>query len=242
MQLIKLNAIDSTNDFLKSLSQTQTVKNFTVVSAETQTKGKGQMGAIWKSESGKNLIMSLLVKGGVVEIMNLFQFNTAVAVAVIQVLERHAIPKLSVKWPNDIMSGNKKIGGILIENSFRSDGSIDSIVGLGLNVNQTNFENLPLASSLALVCDKVFDKDILLVEIAEMIIENLKRLQGEADLFFQEYTEILFKKGIPMPFENQNGTQFMGMIDGVEEDGKLRILLEDGTFATFGIKEIKMLY
>jgi len=238
MQFVKLDAIDSTNDFLKNLSQSQTVENFTVVSAETQTKGKGQMGSVWVSEPGKNLVMSMLVKGVLADVQSIFQLNAAVAIAVIDVLQTHAIPKLSVKWPNDIMSGNKKIGGILIENSLKNEGGIESIVGIGLNVNQTNFEFLPQASSLQLVSGRSFDKNRLLVEIAKKIEMNSTQLESA----WQKYTDILFKKGIPMAFQNQQGHQFMGIIDGVEHDGRLRLQLEDDAFATFGIKEIQMLY
>jgi BirA family biotin operon repressor/biotin-[acetyl-CoA-carboxylase] ligase len=238
MRFVKLDAIDSTNDFLKNLSQSQAVENFTVVSAENQTKGKGQMGSVWTSEPGKNLTMSVLIKDVLTNVQSIFGLNAAVAISVIEVLEMHAIPKTSVKWPNDIMSGNKKIGGILIENSFRNDGSIESIVGLGLNVNQTDFELLPQASSLALAAQRSFDKELLLVEIAQSIQKNAHDLASA----WNRYIEILFRKGMPTTFENLQGTRFMGIIVGVESDGKLKLQLEDDSFVTFGIKEIRMLY
>jgi BirA family biotin operon repressor/biotin-[acetyl-CoA-carboxylase] ligase len=114
MSIIKLNAIDSTNDFLKVLSRNQSVDNFTTVVAQKQTNGKGQMGAVWQSEDGKNLIMSVLVKDVLQNVDEIFHLNIAVALSVIQVLEVFNIPNLSVKWPNDIMSDQKKICGILI--------------------------------------------------------------------------------------------------------------------------------
>src|SRR4051812_14072234 len=115
MKLIKLDAIDSTNDFLKSLSSQDELENFTVVTAENQTKGKGQMGAKWQSESGKNLIMSVLVKDFLFDNEQVFNLSIIVATSVIEVLKTFDIPELSIKWPNDIMSYTKKIGGILIE-------------------------------------------------------------------------------------------------------------------------------
>lgn len=242
MRLVKLDAIDSTNDFLKDLSNKQPVENFTVVTAENQTKGKGQMGSVWTSEVGKNLIMSVLVKNVLTDINTIYDLNIVVALAVIQTLQKHNIPKLSIKWPNDIMSGDKKIGGILIENSIKSDGSINSIVGLGLNVNQTNFENLPKASSLALVAERVFDKEILLVKIVGAMKANVSQLSENPVSLWQQYTECLFKKGIPVPFEDETGSRFMGIIQGVKPDGKIRILCEDDSEKTFEIKEIQMLY
>ncbi|MEY4037832.1 MAG: hypothetical protein RIR67_142, partial [Bacteroidota bacterium] len=174
MKLIKLDAIDSTNEFLKGLSNKEDLENFTVVTAENQTKGKGQMGAVWNSEVGKNLIMSVLVKDFLSEINEIFNLNIAVATAVITALKKQNIPNLSIKWPNDILSANKKIGGILIENSIKSDGTILSIVGLGLNVNQTNFEGLPKASSLAVVMEHELNKEELLSAIVTQLEANVE--------------------------------------------------------------------
>ena len=242
MKLIKLDAIDSTNEFLKGLSSNQTLENFTVVSAESQTKGKGQMGSVWDSEPSKNLIMSVLIKNFTTNINQIFDINIVVSVSIIQVLERLNIPELSIKWPNDIMSYNKKVGGILIENSIKSDGSINSIAGLGLNINQMNFDNLPKASSLALICNNAFDKEEILIKIVGMLEQNLQSWNHNSDSLWNEYTNKLFRIGIPMPFEGQNRQNFMGIIQGVSAIGKLKILLEDDSISEFDIKEIQMLY
>ena len=242
MQLIKLDAIDSTNEFLKGLSNKQNLENFTVVTAESQTKGKGQMGSVWSSEAGKNLIMSVLVKDFLFDINQIFTLNIAISLAVIETLESINIPDLSIKWPNDIMSYNKKIGGILIENSIKGEDTITSIVGLGLNVNQTNFENLPKASSLAVIANTTFDKGILLKMIIENLELKLQQWNQFSEMFWSQYTNRLFKKGVPMPFSDQNNINFMGIIQGVSTIGKLQVLLEDDSIAEFDIKEIQMLY
>lgn len=242
MKLIKLDAIDSTNEFLKGLSNKQELENFTVVTAENQTKGKGQMGAVWASEAGKNLILSVLVKDFLSDIYQIYNLNIIVSLAVIDALECYKIPDLSIKWPNDIMSYNKKIGGILIENSIKSDGSIVSIVGLGLNVNQTNFENLPKASSLAVISNAKFDKEDILFTIIDNLEQKIKLWKYQSDVLWQDYSNKLFKKGIPMPFSNLNNQNFMGIIQGISSIGRLEILLEDDSISEFDIKEIQMLY
>ena len=242
MKLIKLDAIDSTNDFLKGLSNDASIENFTVVTAETQTKGKGQMGSVWTSEPSKNLIMSVLIKDFLTNSSQLFNLNIIVSMAVIQALERMNIPELSIKWPNDIMSYNKKVGGILIENSIKSNGTIISIVGLGLNVNQMDFENLPKASSLAVICKTNFDKEEILLEIIEKLKQSIKSWNQNSELLGSEYTNKLFKKGIPMPFSGKDNQNFMGIIQGVSPIGKLQILLENDSISEFDIKEIQMLY
>ena len=242
MKLIKLDAIDSTNEFLKGLSNNQFVENFTAVTAESQTQGKGQMGSTWVSEASKNLIMSVLVRDFVTDINQLFDINIAVSVSIIKVFEDFAIPELSIKWPNDIMSYNKKIGGILIENTLKSEGEIVSIVGLGLNVNQTNFENLPKASSLSSICKKTFDKEEILLKILEKLEHNILFWNQNKESLKLDYSNSLFKKGIPMPFSDQNQQNFMGIIQGVSPSGKLEILLENDLVSEFDIKEIQMLY
>jgi len=242
MKLIKLDAIDSTNDFLKGISVLPETVNFTVVTAELQTKGKGQMGHKWESEQGKNLIMSILVKDVFQEINQLFHLNIAFALAVIETLECYKVPELSIKWPNDIMSYSKKIGGILIENSIKSDGSIASIIGLGLNVNQTNFEDLPKASSLVVICGVEFDRELILQLIVKKVKQNIEQWRDNEFLFWNDYTQMLFKKGVPMPFADENGVRFMGIVQGVSILGKLQVLLEDDSVKEFDVKEIQMLY
>lgn len=242
MKLIKLDAIDSTNDFLKSLSSQDELENFTVVTAENQTKGKGQMGEKWSSEKGKNLIMSVLVKDFLFDNEQVFNLSIVVSLAVLETLKSLNIPDLCIKWPNDIMSYNKKIGGILIENTLKSDGRIVSVVGIGINVNQTNFEELPRGSSLAVISGKTFDKNDLTILITEKIKEKTELWKTTSSVFWEDYFNSLFKKGIPMPFKNLQDKNFMGIIQGVSSIGKLQVLLEDDSVSEFEIKEIQMLY
>ena len=242
MKLIKLDAIDSTNEFLKGLSNKQEVQNFIVVTAETQLKGKGQMGSKWNSESGKNLIMSVLVKDFLFDNEAVFNLNVVVSLAVIRSLKKYDIPDLSIKWPNDIMSANKKIGGILIENSIKGDGTIMSVVGLGLNVNQIKFKDLPRASSLALICNVAFDKEEILLTIVSEMEEIIADYSVKDSILWEEYTNELFRIGIPTAFADENETNFMGIIKGVSAIGKLQIQLEDDSICEYNLKEVQMLY
>ena len=242
MKLIKLDAIDSTNEFLKGLSNKQEVQNFTVITADNQLKGKGQMGAKWDSETGKNLIMSVLIKEFLFDNETVFDLNVVVSLAVIRTLKKYNIPELSVKWPNDIMSANKKIGGILIENSIKGTGAITSIVGLGLNVNQMKFENLPRASSLALICESFFDKEEILLGIVAQMEQMIANYSTISSSLWEEYVSGLFKIGIPTAFTDEKESNFMGIIKGVSSIGKLQILLEDDSICEYSLKEVQMLY
>ncbi|WP_281234309.1 biotin--[acetyl-CoA-carboxylase] ligase [Flavobacterium gelatinilyticum] len=242
MKLIKLDAIDSTNDFLKSMASKDEPENFTVVTAENQTKGKGQMGGKWKSEAGKNLIMSVLVKDFLFDNERVFDLSIVVSLAVSDVLKSLNIPDICIKWPNDILSYNKKLVGILIENTLKSDGRILSVVGIGINVNQTDYTEFPQASSLAVISGKSFDKEALAVLIVKKIQEIIELWRTESNALQERYVNSLFKKGIPMPFRNQNNQNFMGIIQGVSPIGRLQVLLEDDSVKEFEIKELKMLY
>ena len=243
MQVIKLSAIDSTNDFLKELSKNQTLENFTTVVAENQTKGKGQMGAVWVSEKGKNLIMSTLVKDVLKNADEVFHLNVAISISIIQVLSVLKVPNLAIKWPNDIMSDTKKVAGILIENRFKSDTSVESIVGIGMNVNQKDFHSFPNASSLALIMDKEFELESLLQKITSAIIKNCEFISNNTtDTLWEIYFDYLFKKDQLMPFEDSDKNSFNGTILGVSTNGKLEVMLQDKTIKAFGIKEIQLLY
>ncbi|UPQ79431.1 biotin--[acetyl-CoA-carboxylase] ligase [Flavobacterium azooxidireducens] len=242
MDIIKLSAINSTNDYLKELIAKQVVTNFTVVMSKSQTNGKGQMGSVWVSESGKNLTFSVLIRDLIVDVKQLYTLNIVVSLAIISVLEKYKIPSVTIKWPNDIMSGNHKIGGILIENSFKSDGEVFSIVGIGLNINQMMFENVPNASSLKLKTGFDYDLDELLQELCQSIKQFVLKITTQTDFIWNLYHQKLFKIGVPIAFENTKEEKFMGIIQNVSHEGLLNVLLEDDSIVSFGIKEIKMLY
>ncbi|RTL13685.1 MAG: biotin--[acetyl-CoA-carboxylase] ligase [Flavobacteriaceae bacterium] len=243
MRIIKLDAIDSTNHFLKALSVQESCENFTVVSTESQTEGKGQRGSGWASEVGKNLTFSVLYNQNIEGITSLFTLNILVAISVVDVLKSVSNLNFVIKWPNDILAENKKIGGILIENTFKNSKEVQSIIGIGLNVNQSQFENLPQASSLYQLENKIFDRETLLISIVNRLEFNLNQIKvlGETH-FWNAYHQILFKKDVVSTFESVAGNRFVGKIQEVTQEGKLAVLLEDDTIRFFDVKEIKMLY
>jgi BirA family biotin operon repressor/biotin-[acetyl-CoA-carboxylase] ligase len=238
---VKLNAIDSTNDYLKKNPGLDQLPNFLVVTAESQTDGRGQRGANWASEPGKNLITSILVHDFYQNKFTPFDLIIAVSVAIHEALLHMFIPNLAIKWPNDIMSGNKKIGGILIENIHKSDKKVQSIIGLGLNVNQINFAGFPQASSLQLICAKEFDTQQLLESIVSAIEYKLSNWDAQRESSKQVYQNALFKKGVISQFNTQSGS-FSGTIMGVDPEGRLEISNECNQKMSFELKEIQLIY
>ncbi len=242
MRLIKLDAIGSTNDFLKQMMAGEYVPDFTVISAETQTNGRGQRGAVWFAEPGKNLTFSVLMPDLNIAANKLFQLNLLVAVALFRALQKYNLPDVSIKWPNDILSGKLKVAGILIENVIRSAQSVKSIAGIGLNVNQKDFGELPQASSMASVLGTSLDK----WEVLEKLIYELEMTVAEwkinPQLVISDYESNLFRLNKPTAFETPGKNQFMGIVKGVSALGLLQIQMEDDSLELFDLKELKMLY
>ncbi|GGW22941.1 biotin--[acetyl-CoA-carboxylase] ligase [Arenibacter certesii] len=243
MQLIKLSATDSTNAYLKHLMQESNIADFTVVSTKSQTHGRGQMGTKWISEPGKNLTFSVLKRYEEMSVINQFRINICVSLAIFSALEQLNVPDLKIKWPNDIMSGRFKIGGVLIENVLSGRFIHTSVIGIGLNVNQFNFLNLPKVSSLKLLLGTNFDLDELLFSIVNQLKVFLVHAEEEEfKTMFANYEDQLFRKDKPSTFQNTNGELFMGFIKGVSPSGKLVLLLEDSVMREFDLKEVSLMY
>ncbi|MBC3757367.1 biotin--[acetyl-CoA-carboxylase] ligase [Hyunsoonleella sp. SJ7] len=243
MPLIKLDAINSTNSFLKELIGNQQVENFTVVTAKHQTNGRGQMGATWMSEPSKNLMFSVFVDTSGYPLEFPFYLSIATSLALRKALFELTIPKLMVKWPNDILSHNSKICGVLIENVIKNGNVNASIIGIGINVNQTEFKGLPKASSLKLITGRIYDLD----EVLDAVLSNLKHYfsllkQGAFGALKTEYQSYLFRKNKPSTFKDREGNLFSGYIQDVLETGDLQVLLEDDVTKAFALKDIELLY
>jgi len=243
VNIIKLNTTPSTNDFLKQLYSSQKLENFTIVTAENQTQGKGQRGNLWMIEPGKNLTFSILYKNSVNLENSVFDLNVAVCVSIIEVLEKIKIPKLHIKWSNDILSDQKKIAGVLIENTISAQQYIWSIIGIGLNVNQTDFNLIPQASSLKNITGKEFEKNDIMLDIIERLQENISIISElNAEAIWTKYHNFLFRKEILSVFELPDKTKFMGIIKRVLKNGKIQILLDNDSVKEFGLKEIRLIY
>ncbi len=243
MKIIKLDAIDSTNTFLRQLSSTELLEDFTIVIAASQTAGKGQMGTKWSSEKGKNLTFSVFKKISCLETDEGFYISMATSLAIYNALSYFQIPKLAIKWPNDILSESQKICGILIENVIQNSKMTAAIIGIGLNVNQTEFEIGLNASSLKKITGIHFDLDEVMFQITNQLKKYSRLITDRSfDVLKTEYESLLFRKNKPSTFKNLNGDFIMGFIQGVSEDGKLNVLLEDEIVTAFDLKEIKLMY
>jgi BirA family biotin operon repressor/biotin-[acetyl-CoA-carboxylase] ligase len=167
--LLILPECTSTNTLAAELSQAGEAAEGTVVITHHQTAGRGQRGNTWQSGKGLNLTLSIVLQPTFLSAIRQFQLNKAVALAVRDVVSKYTDEAVCVKWPNDIMIGDKKVCGILIENQLTGDKLGRSIVGIGLNVNQSDFES-PLASSVSLHSGKSID----LPQMFEELLQSLE--------------------------------------------------------------------
>ncbi|PKP24453.1 MAG: biotin--[acetyl-CoA-carboxylase] ligase [Bacteroidetes bacterium HGW-Bacteroidetes-2] len=243
MLTYKINATQSTNSYLKELVKKIGAEEEIVVVTNNQTNGRGQVGAIWQSQVGKSLTFSVFKPGFGMDVSHQFFISMAVSLAVKDVLHLRNVVNLCVKWPNDILSANKKICGILIENILQKSVIAGSVIGIGLNVNENLFENLPKATSMKIVTGKNFS----LEEILEDVVKSLdfyfvflkeKRVGELAEL----YISALYGKDQVNFFLTPDGLRFHGIIRSIAPNGKLRVEMENKSIKEFDLKEITLIY
>ena len=242
MKIIKVDAIDSTNTFLKEALRDKTLQTPTCVWAKEQTNGRGQRGASWCSQSGKNLTFSVFYPVPIAIQNSPFVINMLTTVSLYQVLTKYKLTNLKIKWPNDILSAGKKIGGVLIENSYQNAVMSDTIIGIGLNVNQQEFDNLPKASSMK--------NDLgITLSLEELLSKILAALTSYFDTYsaadFQtvknQFEGLLFRNKKPSTFTAE-GLDFIGIIQGITDCGKLYVLQEGNVLNEYDLKQIQLRY
>ncbi|MDR0546159.1 MAG: biotin--[acetyl-CoA-carboxylase] ligase, partial [Dysgonamonadaceae bacterium] len=194
MNIIRLNSIDSTNRYLNDLAAQQNLEEGTTAITQQQSAGRGQRGNSWESEAGKNLTFSTLLYPGFLPVSQHFLLSEAVALAVCDalnaLLENLPLPhSFRIKWPNDIYYENRKIAGILIENELTGATIEHSIIGIGLNINQTQFsDTLPNPISLKQITGQNADLDGLLETVLKNIMQRYGQLKsGKTNLVRANY-------------------------------------------------------
>lgn len=240
--LITIKEIDSTNNFLKdSLSNSKPLPEGTVIMAESQYAGRGQQQNRWHSEAGKNLTFSLLLKPAFLPVTQQFDLTRAISLGIMNALDPLLGDKLKIKWPNDIYYADGKLGGILIENIVQGNQIKNSVIGVGLNINQGSFPlDVPNAVSLKQILHRDYDLKLLLSEICKNIEASYLNLKaGRFELVRKAYLERLYWLNEDKMFKT-NGRIFEGAIKGVRDNGLL--IVTDGSGASeYNQKEIEFL-
>ncbi len=238
-EIIHIRETNSTNNYLKELLQTQNVDQGTVVWADFQSAGKGQRGNGWESEAGKNILFSIVLFPGFVKAGEQFILSEIVSLAVVNCLQEYT-EGISIKWPNDIYWNEKKICGILLENTILEDNIGHSVAGIGININQENFRSdAPNPVSLK----QITNRDYNLEEILKTVVDNINMYYqqikiGKTYSLIKQYKESLFRKD-GYHLYNDGISNFLARIQDVDSSGILILKTKEGEERHFAFKEVK---
>ena len=221
-QTIHFSSIDSTNKYLKE--NFENLDDFTVVSADYQTQGKGRNDRHWIADKKENLLFSLLIKNENIIKDGAF-LSLIAAVSIGEVLERYNLSNVMIKWPNDIYANDKKIAGILLEGSLPNY----LIIGIGINVNQKQFigEYRQKPTSMFLETNKSIDINELKEDVYKTLFDNLNNSSFNRQTFLKYFKNhnYLLNKEVKYAMNNNNS---QGIVLGIDEDFKIIIKNEDG--------------
>jgi BirA family biotin operon repressor/biotin-[acetyl-CoA-carboxylase] ligase len=238
---IFIEKLSSTNTHSAHLLRKGKVQEGTIVHTSFQTEGRGQPGNTWESQTGKNLLLSIILYPVTIKADRQFIISKMISLGIRDYLSK-IVPSVCIKWPNDIYVSNDKIAGILIENSVIKNEIENTIAGIGLNVNQEKFSPaLSNATSLRKLTGKTFDLDQSLTELSAAIDNRYKQMLYEKKtLIDEDYISGLYRYGSFTEFRDSNGI-FEGKIINVTGTGRLQIEDRRGRIYEYGFKEVDFL-
>ena len=240
---VLLNEVDSTNNYLKQLaSNSKPLPEGTVIMAENQYAGRGQQQNGWFAQPGKNLTFSILLKPSFLKVTEQFDLVRAVSLGVFDAFTPLLGAGLKIKWPNDIYYGDRKLGGMLIENMIQGGQIKNAIAGIGLNINQESFPDwLTNAVSLKQILHTDYDLKTLLSDICGHVEAwYLKLKAGKAANIRECYLARLYRLNEKRTFRSKNGI-FSGTITDVAYNGVLKVQNNNGEELEFSLKEIEFI-
>ena len=243
-RLIEIEKTPSTNDEAAALATAAGDRAPFVVITDNQTAGRGQRGNKWESAPGKNLTFSLVLFPDWMSASRQFELSMLVSIGIVNALRKYVDEPewLKIKWPNDIYFGDRKLVGILIENTVSSGSIARSIIGIGINVNQSVFESdAPNPISLVHVTGFELDRKKLLGSVVENILEMVDAYADdpEIDELTALYNRLLWRNdGREHVWQRPDGSRFKARIVNVEADGRLVLKPEDADPESFLFKEV----
>ncbi|MEL6924320.1 MAG: biotin--[acetyl-CoA-carboxylase] ligase [Bacteroidota bacterium] len=239
--------LPSTNLYATELLSKSKPPEGTIITTDEQTDGRGQIGSRWESEAGSNITLSAILYPRFLLARDQFCLNMAISLAVAdcirQVLPAGSPPAaLRIKWPNDIYYLQYKIAGILIQNQLSGSSIQSSVVGIGINVNQQDFDDaIPNAGSLRRISGKQYEIESLIpILCAQLEHRYLQLRQQRRDLLRTNYLENLFQYQQEAWYADAQGHRFRGRVVGVDPSGKLQVE-RGGHVHAFEIKQIRFL-
>jgi BirA family biotin operon repressor/biotin-[acetyl-CoA-carboxylase] ligase len=239
---IHLADVDSTNNYVANMVRKGNIESGTVVSADFQQDGRGQRATKWQSMLAQNALFSVYLKWDKFTAADQFQISMLTALVIAETLEQFGLQKIEIKWPNDIHADNQKIAGILIENELNGNMINSSILGIGLNVNQIQFDAQLKATSMKLETGQFFVVQFVIQAIASKLMHKLNELQSENNIYPTIKKDYLNKlKGYQkqaMIFNNLSKKSYRIKVLDVSKTGQLLASNEQNQLESFDIKDI----
>ncbi len=237
-KIIKKDSVTSTNEILKKRAAQNKIVTNEILWALEQTNGKGQQKRKWHSKKGENLTFSIYTKFHDLAADNFFIINSIVSLSIVKTLQHFTDDTIEIKWPNDILVNEKKIAGILIENKINNNSIIESIIGIGININQTDMKTIPNGTSLRLLTNKSNELETVLAKF----LADFKEFNNtkNSTFIFKIYEKLLFRLGKKSQFI-YNGESLEGEIKGVDTHGRLIVKTKNKDYA-FKNGEVKWVY
>lgn len=239
--VIALLSVDSTNDYARALLEKEAPEEGTIIVAGDQKKGRGHGTNTWHSKRGKNLLFSIILYPEFISANTQFLISKVISLGIYDYLCSY-VSDVSIKWPNDIYVDDRKISGILIENDLMGSSVKNSIVGIGMNINQQKFpKEIPNPVSLSQMIEK---KLVLKEELKKLTGFLEKRYQmlarGMVDKIQKDYHSRLFRLNEMSWYQNSE-EQFKAKIIGVSDYGQLVLENQSGKTLEYNFKEVEFL-
>ena len=240
--IISLSSVESTNTVAIELIQKEHPVEGTVILSEFQKSGRGQRETSWESEEGENLLMSFIFYP-TLTVTDHFLFNQCITLSVHDMIEKELDKSVAIKWPNDILVDNKKIAGILIENSISGNKFQYAVAGIGININQSRFKKYsPEATSFYLETKSFFDIRDVLYKLSQYLSKWYTILnEKQFDLIRNSYWKSLFRKEALFSYQ-VNDKKISATIKGISEDGRLLLQEKGGETLKLNAKEVKYVF
>lgn len=237
-EIFRYKSLDSTNTKLKELLEQKNLPEFSAVITTNQTAGRGQIGNIWESEENKNLTFSILLYPHFLNVQKQFRLSQMVTTAISDALKNY-IPEIKIKWPNDIYVGEKKLAGILIENTLSGSTITSTIIGVGLNVNQEVFlSSAPNPVSMRMLTGRDFDNETIFLQIRQALFMRYIYWMGHGfRAIKKDYFKLLYRNDGFYMFKDDNG-EFSAKIDSIQESGHLLLTDLSGNQRIYAFKEV----
>ena len=237
-KITRLDRVDSTNNYVAKLLREGKIGHGAVILADEQTSGRGQRGAVWNSQPSENLLFSLFVTPANLSVLDQVALTHFASLSLIEVLRKIGISS-AVKWPNDILVNDKKIAGILIENIISSGRVGSSIIGIGFNINQVDFDGIS-ATSVRSETGEFHSLDSILFSLISELNELWRYVEiGNYQFLRKNYLENLHLLNVQACFKDKTGI-FEGVITGITREGLL--LIDKGNVQhTYDLKEIQFI-